>query len=438
MTFPIYSKLATAKTRVALTALLVFLLPFERIPSINVFSVTLRASQFVALALIIVSIGPIIDFYRSKPRLPKLLLPAFLFSYFLSALMATDIKRAMTITIFTVFVALMASAIAATIRPRDLSLLEKALFITTAIVIAFGFYQYLGDVFGLSASLTGLRPIYTKEIFGFPRIQSTALEPLFYGSFLLIPYLILLAKRLLYAKSFSKYHGVLFLLVITQLFLTVSRGAIYAGIVATIVLLVGLGIQKKIQLYMGIRLIGYIVIGAGLALILTWLPTYFVKQPEVGGAQKTEKLLKQTSNFDSQDDRVRNRQLAIDAFKTTPVFGIGPGNFSNYAVSRYPAYSQVAPVSVNNEPLELAAEAGVIGFSLFVLYVGWTYVMVFGRYLKRSFNNEHAAYWVPAVLVYMIALAIQYQTFSTLYVMHVWVIIGLLIAFSGQHKKVTE
>lgn len=438
MTFPIYSKLATAKTRATLTALLVCLLPFERIPSINVFSVTLRASQFVALALIVVSIGPIIDFYRNVPRLPKLLLPAFLFSYFLSALMATDIKRALVITAFTVFVALTASAIASTFRPRDLPLVEKYLFIATAVVVAFGFYQYIGDVFGLSPAFTGLRPIYTKEIFGFPRIQSTALEPLFYGSFLLIPYLVLLAKKLHRPKTFSKYHMILFVLVVTQLFLTVSRGAIYAGITATTILALGLLAQKKAKLRSAALVGLYLAIGAALALLLTWIPTYFVKDSKIDGGQKTEKLLEQTSNFDSQDDRVRNRKLAVEAFKTSPVLGVGPGNFSDYAVAQYPAYGPAAPIIVNNEPLELAAEAGIIGLLLFVAFAAWTWTLVLLRYVRGKFKNEYTCYWAPALLVYAIALAIQYQTFSTLYVMHVWVVIGLLMAFSGQNKKVTE
>lgn len=424
-----YSKIATSKIRAILTAVLVFLLPFERIPSLDLFSVTIRTSQLVGLALITVSVGPIINFYKSKPSLPKLLLPAFLFSYLLSTLMATDLKRAVMVLAFTVFVALVGSAIASTLTAKDLPRIEKYLYISTTIVLVIGFYQYFGDVFGLEPAFTGLREIYQKEIFGFPRIQSTALEPLFYGSFLLIPYLLLLTRRLVSNKTISARHSILFIAIVTQLFLTVSRGAIYAGIVASLVLAVGLVMQKRVQLRSLLPSLVYIAVGALLALIMTWLPANFIKEPGLNANDKTEKLLVQTSNFDSQDDRIRNRELASQAFAQAPILGIGPGNFSNYAIKKFPAYEEAAPVIVNNETLELAAEAGIIGFILFVVFAGWTYVLAAAAYFKGVFTNTATTYWVPALLAYFVALAIQYQTFSTLYVMHVWVAIGLLMAF---------
>lgn len=427
-----YSKFATTKIRATLTAVLVFLLPFERIPSLDVFSVTIRTSQLVALALVVVSVGPIIDFYKSKPRLPKLLLLAFLFSYLLSALMATDVKRAAMVFVFTVFVALVGSAIAATLTTKDLPRIEKYLYIATTIVLVVGFYQYFGDVFGLEPALTGLRDIYTKEVFGFPRIQSTALEPLYLGSFLLIPYCLLFAKRLIRPKTVTSYHTLLFILIVAQLLLTVSRGAIYSAIVVTIVLLGYMLAARKSTLVSVLKSIGLLTLGVIIGLALTWLPTFFVDNTVDAGGQKTEKLIDQAANFNSQDDRVRNRTIAIQAFKKEPLLGVGPGGFSAFAIEAFPKYGPAAPVIVNNEPLELLAEAGIIGFVLFILFAGWTWLLVATSYIKDEFKNQRSIYWVPALLVYCIALAIQYQTFSTLYVMHVWVVIGLLMAFGAQ------
>lgn len=425
------STIATEKVRATLLALLVFLLPFERIPSVNIFSVTVRASQLVALMLIAVSAGPIVSFYRGLPRLPKLLLPAFLFSYLLSALMATDLKRAAMVFVFTTFVALAASAVAATFKPEQLPRLEKYLFLATVIVVAFGFYQYLGDIFGIPNSLTGLRDIYTKAVFGFPRIQSTGLEPLYYGSFLLIPYCILLAKKLSKNTSLTKFHIVLFVLVSTQIMLTVSRGAIYGGILATLCLASGIVLKKETNIRSVFSVFGLLAIAAVLALILTWIPAQLTTGSKQAG-KSTEKLLEQTGNFDSQDDRKRNRDFAVEAFKESPVFGMGPGNFNQYAVAKYPPYTKVAPVIVNNEPLELLAEAGVVGFGLFVLFAVWVYVDVARNYIKNLYaKNAQLSCWVLAILAYLVALAVQYQTFSTLYIMHVWVVIGLLMAFSG-------
>lgn len=425
------STIATDRVRSTLLAILIFLLPFERIPSVNAFSVTIRASQLVALALIIASIGPVINYYKKLPRLPKLLLPAFLFAYFFSTLMATDLKRAAMVFIFTSFVALAASAVAISFKPSQLPRLEKYLFAATGVVLAFGFYQYLGDIFGISNSWTGLRDIYTKSVFGFPRIQSTALEPLYYGSFLLIPYCILLAKKLTKNTTMTKLQNVLLVLVATQIMLTVSRGAIYGGIMATIVLIGALLTKRQTSVRRLGSVVIILIVSIASALLLTWLPAQVTSGSEQAG-NKTEKLIAQTGNLDSQDDRKRNRDFALVIFKENPVFGIGPGNFNQYAVEKYPPYNEVAPVIVNNEPLELLAEAGIVGFSLFVLFVGWTYMRVAIGYAKDAYQkNKTLMYWAPALLVYLIALAVQYQTFSTLYVMHVWVIIGLLMSISG-------
>jgi O-antigen ligase len=428
----LYNSVVNAKVRATLTALLVFLLPFERIPSIDAFSVTIRASQLVALALVLASIGPLIEFYKARPRLPRLLLPAFLLSYAISATMSSDLKRATMVFVFTVFVALVASAIAATFTDSQLPRIEKYLYASTVIVLIVGFYQYFGDVFGLNTALTGLRDIYTKEVFGFPRIQSTALEPLYYGSFLLIPYCLLLAKRFIRPKTVTPYHTLLFVLIVSQLLLTVSRGAIYSAIVVTTVLLGYVVIARKSNLLAVLKSIGLLAVGVIIGLTLTWLPTFFVSNAKETGGQKTEKLIDQAANFNSQDDRVRNRMIAIHAFKQEPLLGVGPGGFSAYAIEVFPKYGPAAPVIVNNEPLELLAEAGIIGFILFTIFAGWNWLLVATGYIKDKFKNQQSIYWAPALLVYCIALAIQYQTFSTLYVMHVWVVIGLLMAFARQ------
>jgi len=410
-------------------ALLAFFLPFERIPSVDLLGVTIRISQLIALSLIFVSVPAIITFYKSRPLLPKLLLPAFLVSYGLSMLLAPDFKRAIMVFVFTVFVSLVASAIAATLTVEQLPKIEKYLYAATTVALVFGFYQYFGDVFGLNPAFTGLREIYTKEIFGFPRIQSIALEPLYYGSFLLIPYCLLLAKRLVQPKNFTKFHTGLLVIIVAQILLTVSRGSIYSGIIATIVLIAYLVASKKTKIKQAGKAALLLVLGVVLGILMTWLPTFIVNNPKDNAGAKTEKLLDQTSNFNSQDDRVRNRKIAINAFKENPFFGIGPGGFSQYAVAAFPKYAPVAPVIVNNEPLELAAEAGVVGFGLFILFAAWSYILVAKNYIAGNFKDKSLVYWTPAILVYVIALAIQYQTFSTLYVMHVWVVIGLLMAF---------
>lgn len=432
-----YSKIATAQTRAALTAALVFLLPFERIPSLDIFSVTIRLSQLAGAALVVVSIGPIINFYKARPYLPKFILPAFFLSYLLSALLATDLRRAIMVWVFTVFVALVGSAIAATFTTDELPRLEKYLYISTAIVMVVGFYQYFGDVFGLSPALTGLRSIYTKEVFGFPRIQSVSLEPLYYGSFLLIPYCLLLAKRLKSKTSTAISESVLLFFIVMQVALSVSRGAIIGALVSLFAIAILYLFKKQLKFKQMVKVAAIILAGAVAAYSLTLISPK-TTNAKYTGEKKAEKLIEQATNLKSQNDRVRNRTIAIKAFKENPVFGIGPGNFNQYAIKEFPRYARVAPVIVNNEPIELLAESGIVGFVLFLVFVGVLYIIALVRYLKDKYANQALNYWVPALLIYLIALAIQYQTFSTLYVMHVWVVIGLLMAFTKTEKKPTR
>jgi O-antigen ligase len=414
-----------------LLASLIFLLPFERIPSLPVSlfgtSVDVRLSFLVGLVLIgVVGYGVIKRqlSVSQQVRSTHLWLIGFFFSYGLSLLLSTDLKRALSVWCFTAFTALVGVAVGLAWEYRDQAGVRQALRISTWIVLAFGFYQYFGDIFGLSQSWTGLRDIYTKEVFGFPRIQSTGLEPLFYGNFLLIP-LFYFANRFL---NNIEERPVLLIAIITQIVLTVSRGALFSGAVGLILILLlsfrHIAQWKKLQQQVG--LIGLTTLGVVLALLLTNVNNFRVFHrdttvPTTSPAPVA--VINQATNLTSQDDRVRNRTLAWEAFKEHPWLGIGPGNFSAYAKERYVGYqASDGYVVVNNEALELLAEAGIVGFCLFLIFIAtilWRLGWVWLRFSPKE------AEWAVVVFVYLVALAIQYQTFSTLYIMHIWVMIGI-------------
>ena len=48
--------------------------------------------------------------------------------------------------------------------------------------------------------------------------------------------------------------------------------------------------------------------------------------------------------------------------------------------------------------------------------------------------------WLYGLMAYLIATAIQYQTFSTLYIMHIWVATGILLGVISlvQNKSKTN
>jgi FtsH-binding integral membrane protein len=160
-----------------LPALLISL-PFERIPAFDL----PFGSQAVTLRLSLALAGVGLVLYG-----PQLLRRAsldvkspwfWLFLYW----MASGISIIGSLAQGRSVVAFLATSITLTacvtvahaVTSHDLSRLYKIIAFTAAGVSLIGIYQFYGDLWGLSNHLTGLREIYTKEVFGFPRIQSTS------------------------------------------------------------------------------------------------------------------------------------------------------------------------------------------------------------------------------------------------------------------------
>lgn len=405
---------------------LLFFLPFEKTPALDIVffgtSITLRISTIVAIALLVLT-APSMWFRRHElGKLPYLGLVCFLVIYMLSALLARELGRALFVLGFTVLTVSTSIALSLYVNDTFLTKAKRVLYWSTWIVVVFGYYQYFGDLLGLSTAWTGLRADYTKVVFGFPRIQSTGLEPLYYANFLLIPFFIF-AADLLKGSEERKY---LLIAIATQVALSVSRGA-YAGAVLGLAILLVLGIRAKVKWQQFAGLGAILVLSVVLALFMTTLEFKNEKNAGTSGEKKAEAIVAQATNFDTQDDRDRNRGLAFDAFASSPVFGLGPGGFDKYAREQAPIYTGTpGRIIVNNEPLELLAEGGILAFVVLagtLLYLYWNATkLVWGNKISQK---QWA--WLAGLICYLAALAVQYQTFSTLYIMHVWVAIGLLI-----------
>lgn len=426
----------------SLIAGLVFFLPYERILVLELpilaGGYTLRLSHiFAALLIAGYSIAIITKRRKISSRVWDYFLAGFLFSYLLSALLAQDLSRALTVWVFTVFVIAAAFVISLLISSGWEKYLEPALVATTWIVLVFGFYQYFGDSIGLPLEITGLRELYTKSVLGFPRIQSFGLEPLYYASFLQIP-LYYFVVKLIFGKKTRLW---LIFAIITQLILTSSRGAILAvGFVLIVLLAMSTFLyRRQIAWNKIVKLVGIIICSILASYTLMFssglLSRVFSKQTGqsggtiVGEAEvRAKSTFQHAANLDEQDDRTRNRSLAIDAWKSKPVLGVGPGNFHSFAVEAFPQYSGSSGyVIVNNEILELLSESGLVGIILFVgfvllIFYYAVYYLIIDHKSKRSVNVV-----MIAGLCYLAGLAVQYQTFSTLYIMHVWVAIGILM-----------
>jgi O-antigen ligase len=399
-------------------------LPLERIPSWDVASVTIRLSQVAGLILIAINL-PLM--WRSRGQLlrnPWRWLAAFWLVCLLSAGLAENLKRSVSVTVFTVFVGLLAWVIALRFEKSRLRTYLSIIVVSALTTCAFGYYQFFGDLLGLPVDVTGLRPQYTKDVFGFPRIQSTGLEPLYFGNYLLIPSALLIGAMVYRYRR--RLAAILAAPVFAVIWLTVSRGAMVA-LMAIILIAAGYCVWKRQWKPLGTLTASTVVSGL-LAMGLLYLGThYVVKEQTQQSAQAIQSFSKQTTNIsngESAEGRTITRNLALDAFKSDPVLGIGPGNFGTYASRHMPSRFDDPNVIVNNEPLEVLAETGLLGLgSLVVFFVLLLVNSV--KLLKSSLASEQQL-WLAGLAAALFAIALQYQTFSTLYITHIWAAVGLL------------
>lgn len=412
-------------------------LPFERIPSYEapiLGGVTLKMNQVAGLILISVLFYKLIYKKIKIDFDPQtILFILYLLVSFISILGAGNIKRAIYTWIFTVFVILVAYSVSRLLdNKKYLEKSEKVLYWITFFVCIFGFYQFIGSTLGMPDDYVLLRDVYgdiTKIVLGFPRVQAFSLEPLYLANFLLIPFSLFYAKYLF--KADKKYLGIILLISIIFI-LTFSRGIYIAGI-SVIILFFIFGIFTK-KIKNTLILLSTVTFGIIIGISLITASSAIVNK----GTSKLNTAKKHATEINEKSKSVSERKVswdhAIAAFKEKPIFGIGIGNFGPWELN----YPKEAPVGgwniVNNETLEILAETGIIGF---VSLISALLLMFYNGFLLffRTESKE-IKYWSLGLLISLVGISIQYQSFSTLYIVHIWVVIGMLIALSNINKKI--
>lgn len=425
-------------TPLLLTLLVAFLLPFERLGAFAVGGINVRPSQLALAALWLVLLR---RFLRREAapdwRRPELLaLAAFLAAAAVSTMNAENFRRSFLVWGFTAFTASLAFVLPAVLRAAGaIARVRRVILFSSALVGLFGLWQFLGDMAGLPAWLTGLRPHYAKAVLGFTRIQSAAAEPLYFADYLLLP--ISLAAAWLFhtddRKTALRLSALLGLLVL-DLLLTSSRGG-YAGLAAAGLALLWL-CRKRLASARRLLAVAGIGLGAA-ALALVLLAAFFTTSRETMTALFFRHVTTVTDGA-AYDERAETFGKAVEAFLMQPWIGVGVGGYGPF-VAAFPLVKPDAGWAiVNNEPLELLAETGVIGFAAFVVFL----VMVFLQAKTpdarasdaassdaKAAGDDAGAVRIGAFAA-LVGMLVQYQTFSTLYVMHVWFTIGLLLAAS--------
>lgn len=399
---------------------LAFFLPFERIGSVDVAGITIRISQVLALLTTLAWFirGLALRSFKFRPYPIILPIAGFVSVMLITLVNSPNLQRSIMVLSFILFTIFVSILIPNIIRHRYQ--VERVVHIvlgSMVVVSSFGLFQFLGDIVGLPTSLTGLRPQYTKDILGFPRIQSTALEPLYFANYLLIPLSLAIA---LWLKKSGRIKPLwLFGIIVLgsiNLILTVARGG-YIALAVTVCCLSIAYWRQIFQPKIIIPLLIGLLISGGVAYRFLNL---------------TEQLESYTTHVSdlfsgaSYEERVETFDIAHRIWQQHPWIGIGPGSFGPYASYHPLIMPSEGYKIVNNEYIELLAETGILGLTCFILMVLILYI----RSWKAIQHGKDP--FLKTVLIALLAaftgILVQYNTFSVLYIMHIWFTIGFMIS----------
>ncbi len=236
------------------------------------------------------------------------------------------------------------------------------------LVSLYSIYQFFGflynlpftDILRISKSYSITRGVELSSWIGLPRARAFMPEPSFWGTFLLIPFSLILPVAFEKKQITTRFFLVVF--VIAQ-FLTFSRSSWFGFIFVFICfILYKLVYEKKI-----FRTIAIVFTMVCLIFILLM---YFIPDREV--------LFQRLSAFSdlSAIERFRTQKMAFQAFLKNPILGIGFGNTPFFINSQV----------THNLYLQLLLETGVVGFSVFVFFLFkiWNKLKVFEKRIKFS------------------------------------------------------
>lgn len=405
--------------------LIIFFLPFERVPTMNLAGVDLKINTILGFLTIFAWLAASMFNARKWKIQPNALawpISLFVIALLLSLTQAFNLSRGIEVLIFSLFTIVL-SFMTVNMIPEKTAL-EKTvivLFISAFFVALFGLFQFGGDVIGLPASITQLKIGYGSKVFGFPRIQAFSMEPLYFANYLLIPLSLSVAYFFSHANLIKRrWLVVLMILLLVNFALTVSRGG-YLGLAATLFLLLVFYFRQVFTRKTVIVLMIFLVVAGSVMFALSR-----------GQSRSTQAFINQVTLQDAKkgSESVQGRLTTFDfaygTFKKHPILGIGIGNYGPYFKNFPPVMPKTGWDIVNNEFIELLAETGLVGticYGLILLVIIWRSLLV----LKIARDPFLRASLI-GLLTAFIGVMVQYNFFSTLYIIHIWVLIGLLVA----------
>ena len=346
----------------------------------------------------------------------------------------------------------------------------RLFFGTGLLVCGWCLIQCIMDVAGLTQKNTLLCDGCVYKIFGFPHPNGFAAEPQFMGNLLLAP--IMVSLYLLVKKN--DFFGrksllAMFFVFVATLFLTLSRGAIYAFVIVMVFFTIMWGVKKtwKVMWIWPVVALAFLftlnlqgifsevsktddTYIAGVNKVINQLTLGVV---DFGGSQVKKEAPKDTEEnaaseeaieeaieeapkedgeeaiFDgyvevSTSSRFNLWQSALKTWTKDPAtvlfgVGIGSGLISMYENGTLDTSREI----INNQYVSFLFESGIVGIALLILSL----VLIF----RAAYKAQNSLLLFALIIAYMVSL----MFFSGLpNALHIYLLTGLFITFCGKRQ----
>lgn len=265
--------------------------------------------------------------------------------------------------------------------------LKKVIYASGIVAIIWCVLQCVLDLAGVSRDVSLLCAGCTKEMFGFPHPSGFAIEPQFMGNLLLVPAVISIYDFLKNRKN------LLVILYTFGIFLTFSRGAIFAfglALIVAIVIRIVKDKNAKSLVLIPVVLFSFLLVlnvqglmsafsglgetyNSGINKVVNHLSLGVINLKSEKPAEKEENENKPVFDgyvAESTDTRVRLTNSAIEIWKKdfkNAMIGVGVGGAGQalYNNDLSPAPKEI----VQNEYASVLLETGIIGLALFIFTI---------------------------------------------------------------------
>ncbi|MBQ2639023.1 glycosyltransferase [Candidatus Saccharibacteria bacterium] len=364
----------------------------------------------------LLSLKPVLKYLKENLKTPLLFAPLFLV---LTLLWSSDkLRGILTVgVVLCLFISIL--GIKDLVRNATLIKNTKKIFLfTTALVCLFCIVQVFLDAIGADKSLTLLCENCVSKTFGFAHPNGFSPEPQFMGSLLLAPIFLSLNSLL---KNKNRKSQINYLLVailsLTTLFLTLSRGAIFAFLLGAFILLIHFRKSLKSLIKLLVLIFFTFIFSLNLQGILSTIgPTdanyvtginralsqlTFDKlghtEPLKKKSQEVEPAEDNSPDFNGYVEESTNRRLELAEFAlkistenpTNLLFGTGVGSAGTELYRHFPEKQGHKKEIVQNEYLETLLETGLFG--IFALIMS---IITFFKLEKIKFNAFSLALFV--------------------------------------------